>query len=80
MFCIRSLIIFLLLESPIAVIVPSIVEMSVAKTATESDTYTAFIIDPSFISLSYHLSENPVRFVSDFELLNENTIITTIGR
>jgi len=75
-----SFITLLLLERPIAVIVPRITETIVEKIAIVRDTYTALIMDPSEISLEYHLSEKPVIFVRLLEELNENTIITTIGR
>ena len=71
---------FLLLESPMAVIVPSTVDITVARIAIVRDTYTALMIEPSEISLAYHLSEKPVILVRLLEELNENTIMTTIGR
>jgi hypothetical protein len=75
-----SLIIFLLFERPIAVIVPRTVEAKVANNAIVRDTYTALMIEPSEISLEYHLRDTPLMLVRLFDELKENTIITTIGR
>ena len=79
-FSIRSRSTLRLRDSPIAVIVPSIVEMIVAMIAMETDTYTAFTTSTLLISSAYHLSEKPENLVSDFDELNEKIIVTRIGR
>ena len=71
---------FLLLDKPMAVMVPKIVEINVAKRAMVIDTDTAFIMELSEIRLLYHWKENPDIFVSDFDELKENTIMTIMGR
>ena len=63
-----------------AVIVPRTVEITVAKMAMVRETYTAFITSPLCKSSPYHLRENPVNFVSDFDELKEKIIVTRIGR
>ena len=77
---ISSFTILRLLDNPIAVMVPRIVEIIVAKIAMVRETYTALIMEPSFISLEYHLRENPLMLVRLFDELNEKIIKTTIGR
>ena len=68
-----------LFESPIAVMVPSTVDIAVARNAIVTETETADMISEFSISCEYHLSENPVKFVSDFDELNEKTTVTIIG-
>ena len=71
---------FLLFESPIAVIVPRIVDINVAIKAIDTETYTAERMLLSVTSFSYHLKEKPEKLVSDFEELKEKNIVTNIGR
>ena len=63
-----------------AVMVPSTVEITVARMAMVRDTYTALLISTFCSSSPYHRSEKPVKRVSDLDELNEKIIVTRIGR
>ena len=69
----------LLFESPIAVIVPTNVEITVASTATSIVYPTASIISPLLNIFSYQRSENPFQWVRLLLLLKENIIVYIIG-
>ena len=60
--------------------VPSTVEMIVARIAIDTETYTALLISILFISSPYQRRENPVNLVSDLDELKEKIIVTRIGR
>jgi hypothetical protein len=79
-FKIHSLSTFLLFDNPIAVIVPNTVDTNVAIMAILIDTYTAASMSWSVSSFLYHLKENPVNFVRDFDELKEKNIVIAIGR
>ena len=71
---------FLDLERPIAVIVPIMVEITVARIATVRDTYTALLTSVLWISSLYQRMEKPVNLVRDFDELKEKIMVTKIGR
>ena len=77
---IKSCTIFFDLESPIALIVPTIVETTVAIIATIIVTYKDSIIEASANIFEYHCIEKPVKCVNDLLELNEKTIIKPIGK
>ena len=60
--------------------VPSTVEMAVARIAMVTDTYTALDTSMLLSSSPYQRREKPVNFVSDFDELKEKIIVTKIGR
>ena len=66
-------------ERPIAVIVPITVEITVASIAIEIVVHKASIILELLSIFSYHFSENPLQWVSDFLELKEKTTVYTIG-
>ena len=76
----HSLSTFLLFDKPMAVIVPRMVDITVAINAILMETYTADIMLLSVKSFLYHLRENPAKLVRDFDELNEKNIVTKIGR
>ena len=67
-------------ERPIAVMVPSTVEITVARMAMVTDTYTALLTSVLCSSSVYHLMENPINLVRDLEELKEKIMVTRIGR
>lgn len=50
------------------------------RIAIVTETYTALLISILFNSSPYQRRENPVNLVSDLDELNENIIVTRIGR
>ena len=77
---IKSWTTFLDFDKPIALIVPTTVDITVAITATKIVIYNDSIIDASDNIFVYHCIENPVKCVNDLLELNENTIIKPIGK
>src|SRR5690554_3254419 len=65
---------------PMAVKVPAIVDTTVEISAIPIETCTAPIISRFLNKSSYHLMEKLLKCVNDLVLLNENTIIITIGK
>jgi hypothetical protein len=68
------------LDRPMAVMVPSTVEITVARMAMVTETYTAETTSPLFSRELYHLSEKPVNRDRDFEELKEKITVTRMGR
>ena len=67
-------------NKPIALIVPSSVDTTVAISAMDIVVYKDSIISLLWNIRSYHISENPSKFVSERPELKEKMIIKTIGR
>ncbi len=72
--------IFLDFDKPIALNVPTMVEIMVESVAIETDVQTDAMTSRLLNNCSYHWKENPSKWVNERDELNENTIMIIIGK